>query len=179
MKLSIIQETDISGALDQRIRETLRRCFPEDDSAFSQTRSWHGSAPAWSILIEDAGRIVAHAGIVDRIIQVGKKPVRVAGIQNVGVVPECRGQGLSSRMMIAAMEEAAKLGFDAGLLYCLPVLEKVYANCGWKLLPGAEIIRVDEFGAEVALPAKNVAMFFPLKMKEFPPGTIHLQGNDW
>jgi len=57
-------------------------------------------------------------------------------------------------------------------------LEKVYAKCGWRLLPEREIIRIDENGKNIPLPAKNITMFFPLKLQAFPEGTINLQGND-
>lgn len=127
----------------------------------------------------DDNCIAAHAGIVDRTVKVEKTFIRVAGIQNVFVLPEYRGVGLCEKVMDAAMQEAEKRNFDAGLLYCVPQLEKVYAKCGWRLLPEREIIRIDENGKHIPLPPKNITMFFPLKMQEFPEGKINLQGNDW
>ncbi len=38
---------------------------------------------------------------------------------------------------------------------------------------------IDENGAVVPLPAKNIAMFHPLRRATFPLGTIHLQGDHW
>jgi len=176
----IVLEAEIDAALDQAIRDGLCRCFPDDCEVFSRTRAWHGSGPAWSVVVEgDDGRVIAHVGIVDRTITAGGQPVRVAGIQNVFVVPEGRGKGLCDLVMNAAMVEAGRRGFDVGLLYCVPNLEKVYARCGWRLLPRERIIRVDENGKEIALPEKNIAMFHPLKLAVFPTGEIHLRGNDW
>jgi predicted acetyltransferase len=130
-------------------------------------------------VIFDDDRVAAHVGIVDRGISAGGEQIRVAGIQNVFVLKNYRGQQLCDKIMDAAMKEAARRDFDAGLLYCIPELEKVYARCGWKSLPKENVIRVDENGDELALPDKNIAMFYPLKVKEFPGGTVHLQGNDW
>jgi len=177
--MKIIEESAMSDSLDQGIKAGLCRCFPADQKVFSKTRGWHGSMPAWSVIYEDAGTIVAHVGIVDRIIKAGNHPLRVAGIQNVFILPEYRGQGLADTILKVSMKAAGEKGFDAGLLYCLPVLGKIYTRCGWKLLPEENIIRIDETGVEQTLPDKNMAMFFPLKVSEFPAGTIHLQGNDW
>jgi predicted acetyltransferase len=113
------------------------------------------------------------------VILVGTKPLRIAGIQNVFTLPECRGLGYGKLVMDASMKEARRRDFDAGLLYCVPELEKLYAKCGWILLPREAIIRVDEKGTEIPLPEKNIAMFYPLSVRQFPSGRIHLQGNDW
>ena len=102
--------------------------------------------------MEDGDHIVAHAGVVDRAIRVGGDSLRVAGIQNVFVLADYRGKGLCDEVMTMAMEEAGTQGFDAGLLFCIPELKKVYACCGWQMVGTDRIIRLDEAGKEVALP---------------------------
>ena len=179
MNLKVVKEEDMTPALDAAIRRGLAVCFPEDAEAFSQTRAWHGSLAAWSVVLEHEGEVIAHAGVVDRTLRVGEREVRVAGVQNVYVLPEFRRRGLTSRLMEKAMTEAAARGFDVGLLFCVPELERVYLRSGWISLGPRETLRVDETGAEVPLPAKNIAMFHPLRQPNFPHGLIHLQGNDW
>ncbi|MDD5596895.1 MAG: GNAT family N-acetyltransferase [Victivallaceae bacterium] len=179
MKLKIMNEAEITPELDLEIKKALCRCFPADAEVFSRSRAWHGSVPAWSVIMIDGGHIAAHAGIIDRKIKAGETFLRVAGIQNVFVLPEYRGMGFCEKVMAAAMREAEKRDFDTGLLYCVPLLERVYAKCGWQLLPERMIIRIDENGNHVPLPDKNITMFFPLKMRDFPDGIINLQGNDW
>jgi len=179
MEICIVNENEISGELDCAIKKALCICFPDDAEFFSGSRAWHGTAPAWSVIMKDNSTVAAHVGIVDRTVKTGKHLLRVAGIQNVFIQPEYRGRGLCEKLMNAAMDEALRRGFDAGLLYCVPRLEKVYAKCGWTLLPGKEIIRINEKGEHVPLPAKNITMYFPLKIKDFPDGDINLQGNDW
>ena len=102
----------------------------------------------------------------------------VAGVQNVFAVPECRGRGLAELAMRAIMEEAGRRGRDQGLLFCLPKLERWYLRLGWFTLPDVPVTRVED-GRECPLPGKNIAMSYPLGMAAFPPGPIHLQGNDW
>lgn len=178
MQYFLIDEHDMSPQLDAEIRSGLCRCFPADVEIYAQTRAWHEAVPSYSIVLTDAGQVVAHLGVVDRTITVAGRPLRVAGVENVYVLPERRGQGLSRRVLLPAMAEAARRKFAVGLLFCLPTLESLYGSCGWQALPGADIVRVEN-GGELPLPAKNIAMFHPLGVAVFPAGRIHLGGNDW
>lgn len=177
----IVDETAMTAGLDQAIRSGLCRCFAKDAAVFSQTRAWHGSAPAFSAIIEVGQAVIAHVGVVDRVISIGGRSFRVGGVQNVFVASEYRGRGLSNVVMTAAMQQAAGRGLDMGLLFCQPKIQSVYDRGGWQLLSGRTIYRVDEHGTELPLPASNVAMYFPLKsgLAALPDGDVHLQGNDW
>ena len=180
LQIKIFDESEIISILDQEIKDGLCQCFPDDREAFSQSRAWHGSYPAYSVIMRDDNKIIAHVGIVKRRICVdGINKLTVAGIQNVFVFSEYRGHGVVDKIMAEAMKVAAERKFDCGFLFCVPKLEKVYARCLWNRLPDVEIIRVDEQGNDVPIPGKNIAMFFPLQATEFPDGNIHLQGNDW
>jgi predicted acetyltransferase len=179
MILKIIKERDIAPELDQNIREALCRCFPDDIEFFKKNRAWHGSLPEWSIVVLKDNKIIAHVAIVSRNIKIASQEFKIAGIQNVFVLPEYRGQGLCRMIMNSAMQQAKDNGFDVGLLYCVPELGKTYAKCGWLLLAERIILRTDNSGNIIPLPSKNITMFFPLKNKELPEGNIDLQGNDW
>ena len=178
MQLILIEEADMWPQMDAEIRAGLCLCFPADADIYAHTRAWHGAVPAYSVLWEDAGRVAAHVGVVDRTITVSGAPLRVAGVESVFVRPERQGQGLSRPLLIAAMEEAARRAFDLGLLFCLPTLGGLYASCDWRTLAPRPIIRVED-GHELPLPAKNIALFHPLRVTVFPAGPIHLGGNDW
>lgn len=179
MNITLVQERDVGRGLDKKIKEGLCLCFPDDKGTFSVTRAWHNTAPSWSLYTEENNRIISHIGVVDRKIRVGDNVVRIAGIQNVFVLPEFRGKGFCDALVNAAMVKAAEYGFDYGFLFCIPEIEKVYRRCGWIKLPHTSILLTDESGKEGVLSGKNLAMFFPLKFNTFPAGDIHLQGNDW
>lgn len=179
MHVRVVAETAMSPAEDAAIRAGLCQCFPPDESVFSQTRAWHGSYPTWSVLVEQEGCIVAHAGIVERDVLFGVERVRVAGIQNVFVLPELRGGRLFRQVMSAAMEEALRRDLDLGLLFCTPDIGRKYARLDWQLLEGRNATRINEDGIAEPLPAKNVAMIYPLHHRNAPPGDIDLLGNDW
>lgn len=177
----IVDETQMPPELDAAIRRSLVRCFPHDQAVFSATRKWHGCGPAFSAVVEDEGNVIAHAGAVDRTIRFGPQlqhRARIAGVQNVMVMPEHRGKGLADAVLQALIIEAARRGYDAGLLFCGPRLERVYARSHWQTL-NVQVVRRDDDGVDKPLPGENIAMFLPLRAMQPPQGTIHLQGNDW
>lgn len=179
MELQCVPETGITAWLDAAIRDGLVTCFPADAQIFAHTRAWHGSAPSWSIVLLEHEQVIAHVGIVERTITVEQTAIRVAGIQNVFVLPEYRGQGLVDTILTSAMQEALRAEMDSGLLFCLPVLAKVYTRCGWTTINPAEVIRIDEGGQALSALGKNIAMYYPLHRHDFPQGVIYLNGNDW
>jgi GNAT superfamily N-acetyltransferase len=175
----VLNEPDIDPALDASIRAGLCECFPPDREVFSQTRAWHGTLPDWTIVIQEGDEVVAHVGIVERTIRADHMSLRVAGVQNVFVLPDRRGEGLCRQVMAAAMAEARRRRLQFGLLFCTPNLTAIYSNQDWRQLGRRRILRIDDEGREVPIPEKNLGMFYPLTRDDFPGGEIHLQGNDW
>lgn len=188
VSLSIINEQDICSELDKAIRKTLVVCFPAD-CEYYQRRSWWHCIPIYRVVGQDSkGSIVAHAAVVERRVIVRRKAspsgganlieVRVAGIQSFCILPDYRGTGLSDQMMSAAMDEANRRTFDAGLLFCVNQLQTVYGRMGWAKLDTA-VYMTDDREGKTLIPAKNIAMFYPLRTKQFPIGDIDLAGTDW
>lgn len=178
--IQVVDEKDLGAELDMKIRRTLCVCFPRAEAHFSQARGYHGSSPAYTVVaLSEDGRVSAHVGVVDRLIRVDQKSVRVAGVQNVCVLPEYRGGILFSQVMWQAMDQARQRGFDAGLLFCSAQLEKLYAWQGWRAMGDVSVRRIDEAGQELPLPVWNRPMYYPLRMERFPAGVVHLGGNDW
>jgi predicted N-acetyltransferase YhbS len=176
--LQLIEESKMPPEKDGAIRQLLCDCFPEDAAIFSQTRYWHGSAPAFSWVQEDQGRITGHVGVVVRAITCGSQAVRVGGIQNLAVRPEQRGTGLSQALMTQSMIEAKSRGLDHGLLFCVPALRRFYESLGWFIVETTVVI-LDGQGAKTSLDAKNICMALCLGSSPFPAGPIDLQGADW
>ncbi len=180
IRFSVINEDDISPDLDKAIRNLLVACFPADREYYGRQSWWHCVA-AYRVLGRDiSGSIVAHAAVVERTVNVGddSSKVRVAGVQGFCVSQDCRGTGLSNRMMSTAMEEASGRRFDAGLLFCVDKVEAVYGRMGWRKLD-SKVYMLDEEKGRTAIPAKNITMFYPIAKKQFPTGDIDLAGTDW
>ena len=180
IRFSIINEDSISSDLDRVIRETLVTCFPADREYF-QARSWWHCVPIYRVLGKGEGdSVTAHVAIVERSVVVGQSlsKVHVAGVQGFCVLPGYRGAGLSDKMMSIAMEEANRRGFDTGLLFCVDKLQTVYGRMGWHKLDSDVYMSDDKEGRKL-IPAKNITMFYPIGIKQFPPGNIDLAGTDW
>jgi len=180
ISFSVIEEKDISPELDRAIREELVVCFPAEREYFSR-QSWWRSVPAYRVIGKiDNTLIVTHVAIVDRtaIVGPGSSKVNVAGIQSVSVLPDYRGKGFSDKAMAISMDEAKKRGFDAGLLFCLPQLEKVYVRMGWAKIE-ALVYKIDDKKGKIPKSGEDIVMFYPFNMKEFPAGDIDLAGPDW
>jgi GNAT superfamily N-acetyltransferase len=174
----VIDETGISARLDAAIRDSLCRCFPDSHEVFSRTRAWHGSPPTWTVLVQEGETVIAHAGIADRTIRAGEQWLRVAGVQNVCVLPEFRGCGWMRSVMAVVAEEANQRGYDAGLLFCTLEVARRYQRLGWHLV-SRPVTRIDEHGQPQPLPQGNHILFCPLRLADLPPGILDLQGNDW
>ena len=178
LSFAVIPENEMTVDLDRAIRDVLVACFPKDAGHFSRQRWWH-SPHQWSVLaITVEGVIVGGMCVVERTVTAGGCGIPVAGIGNVCTLPEWRGQGVIDTVMAAALAEAGKHSLEAGLLFCKPVLEKVYARMGWTAVDGT-VCMTDADGGMTKLPAENIAMTIPIAIETFPRGDIDLRGRDW
>lgn len=172
-----VDEAEMTPEMDAAIREMLCECFPADVETFRRTRAWHGSAPEYSLVGCEGEQVVGHVGVVAREIMCDGVPVKIAGVQNVAVRPRRRGEGIAQRLLIEAMEEAARRGIPYGVLFCLPELERFYGSLGWERVE-TEVTMV-EGGAEVVIDKKNVTMVKDLNGVPLRPSQMHLLGADW
>ena len=177
---AVYVDDGINEILDRLIRDELVECFPQDSDHFSHTRVWH-TRPAWIVVgFAPDGTVAAYCAMVEKMISVGNPPqyIQAAGVQGFSVRPAWRKRGVSDRMMEIAVAEAKSRGLDAGLLFCLPVLEKLYGRMGWHTINTPVMVR-DEQGRPAPLPEKNIAMIIPLNRREFPGGEVDIMGPDW
>lgn len=176
----ILDEADITDEIDRSIRASLVECYPKNREHFSRMRWWH-SHQSWTVMaVESGGEVAAGLSIVERCIQVGEKglSLNIAGVGNVFALPRWRKKGVIDQIMILALKEARKRGLEAGLLFCIPPLEKVYRRMGWKKI-NTTVTMHDESGFDIPVPEKNIIMVVPITIETFPDGEIHLMGRDW
>ncbi len=178
-KPRIINESQIDSHLDSLIRKSLCICFPWHKHIYEIQRPWHGITPLFTAFIKRNCDIIAHAAVVDTRIKIDNKSFRVAGLQNVFVIPDYRKKGVSDIILQAAITEAEKYDFDFGLLFTSynPVL-KVYARNGWIEIKKQDFYKIED-GKTSCFPPDKHKMFYPLKLKDFPEGTVRLKTNDW
>ncbi|MCD6309008.1 MAG: GNAT family N-acetyltransferase, partial [Candidatus Latescibacteria bacterium] len=116
--------------------------------------------------------------VVERTIMVGGIAHPAAGVGNVCARPRWRKKGVIDHVMAVALEEAEKRGFEAGFLFCKPLLETVYRRMGWTRLD-VPVFFDNESGVAAPMPETNIAMVFPLGGELFPEGGVDLMGRDW
>ncbi|MCK5737286.1 MAG: GNAT family N-acetyltransferase [Spirochaetaceae bacterium] len=177
------KEEEITDELDQQIRDGLCRSFPQYAAHYKKTRYWNHIVPVSAVAgftADDNDELIAHAGIIQREILInGYGSLSIFGIQNVFIHPEYRGKGLLGPLMEGIVSTVKGGGFDCGLLFCFPELDKSYSAYSWARISNKKIIAVNEKGEKTPIPAENIAMFYRLKIRDFPKGDINLQGNDW
>ena len=126
------------------------RVYPADVLG---TVAWRDvvSAPADRrvVLMDNAGDIIAAAGLIFRTGLRDGGVVRIGGIGGVMVSPERQRQGLGRTVMQAA-HEALRSNPDVqfGLLFCEPHNTTFYEGIGWRRFVGE--VRVDQPGGSVS-----------------------------
>ncbi|MER5432092.1 GNAT family N-acetyltransferase [Streptomyces sp. NPDC002588] len=122
--------------------------------------------------VRRAGRLVAHAGLVETTVSVGGgEPAPVAGLGGVVVAPGLRGGGLARLVVTAAMDHARTGGAEFGLLFCWPRLIPLYERLGWRLLDAG--VRVEQPQGPADMPMRS--MWTPLADgARWPSGPVRL-----
>ncbi len=167
-----LSETEIDAELDEKIREFLLALFPNWGEIFKTRRAWHDAKPVFTILARDAdGRVVGHVAVVERTITTcWNWRYVVASVQGVGVDPEFRGTGLSTRLLDAALSESARAGYPFAILFCREPLVPFYERNGWRL-PGDSMIMWRDRALPIHM-RSNCPMFRELGCEKFPEGPI-------
>jgi predicted N-acetyltransferase YhbS len=180
MQIRLHDESQIDPATGTALRSLLAECFPYNSRLFSANRHWRGNVPLFTSIATDKTHVVACAVVIDRTIRIGARPVRVAGVGNVCVLPDYRGGGIVDRILLAAMEEAAGRQFEWGMLFCRPEIMKVYERTGWQSCMDRRFVRIDHTtGQPDEIPADHGKMFLRIGYRPLPPGDIDLQGDKW
>ena len=96
-------------------------------------------------LIEDGNRIVCHAAVVTRILQIARRPIVTGYVEAVATDPALQGRGLGSQTMRAAGVHIRD-GFELGALSTGE--HGFYERLGWERWLGPTSVRLPEGGTE-------------------------------
>lgn len=177
-QLRVFTECEINESLDASIRAGLVICFPHREVEFGQCRALGLNVPCYTAVMAEGDNAVGQVAVMDRTIRVGDETVRVAGVANVFVLPEYRGNGHVDKMLEVAMEEAKNRGFEFGFLFTHAPLDRIYARNGWVDVTDRECILVED-GLEMSMGPERLRMYYKLGETDFPAGNIHLQAYRW
>ncbi len=142
----------------------------------ADTYTW--ATPAWSAMVKADQRVVAHVGIIYRVVQVGQIRVPVGGIGGVMTLSEWRGRGYARAMLAEATAFiATQLWAPFALVICPSADAGFYAHLGWSVAKGP--VTCEQPGGPVLL-AHEVAMFLPCQGDAaWPSGSLDLRGIPW
>jgi GNAT superfamily N-acetyltransferase len=140
--------------------------------------SYSWSAPSWSMLVKADGHVVAHAGIVYRVIQVGNLRVPVGGIGGVMTLNEWRGRGYARAALAKATAFAAMQLWAPFAVVICPVEDTAfYEHLGWDVAEGP--IVCEQPNGRVSLEREVAVSLACQGDAEWPSGSIDLGGNPW
>ena len=162
----------VDHALDAELRQLLSTCFTGPQDGVFRTQRFFRVPPLHRWLRRDAAGITVHLAAHDLHATHAGGIIRFAGIAEVCVRPDCRGQGLVRAVLDEAHHELAAMGFTWTALFGKP---EVYGSSGYRAT-GQPIRHVDG-GATVekAFPSFQVRALGPAA-GPWPDGVIDLRG---
>jgi GNAT superfamily N-acetyltransferase len=159
-------------------RHTLERGLGRIRPFALPADSYSWTAPTWSVLVKADLRVVAHAGITYRVIQVDDLRVPVAGIGGVMTLPDWRQRGYARAMLDTATAFAGlQLWAPFALVICPVEAAAFYQHLGWRVAEAP--IWCEQPGGPVRLP-RELALYLACQGDaDWPSGPIHLGGAPW
>lgn len=122
------------------------------------------------------GRMVSHAGLVERDILIGGRPFITVGVGGVCTHPDFQRRGYA-RVVMDEIRAAilADPRAQLGLLFCAPQRVPFYASLGWVERTGP--LYALQFGERVRFGARCMLLLKP--GVDLPPGEIDLRNIPW
>ena len=99
---------------------------------------WRSAQGGMHFILSDRGRMVSHASVVERVLELDGRPLRTGYVEAVATLPDRQGEGLGTvvvRNVTAYIDQAYELG-----ALCTGVVP-FYERLGWQLCPGRSAVR--------------------------------------
>jgi aminoglycoside 2'-N-acetyltransferase I len=133
-----LRSADASAELLARIRALLDAAFAADGGFADE--DWSHTLGGWHVVVTDGPGhdVVAHAAVVDRVLDVGALQLRVGYVEGVATRPGRRGEGLGSD----AMTEIGRLIRRDHQMGALSTdRHSFYGRLGWQRWQGPTFVR--------------------------------------
>ncbi len=132
--------------------------------------------PDWAVMVWEDEELVSNVHIIERVIRVGSRKVRVGGIGNISTKVEWRKRGYASAALKTAMEFLANpLQVEFGLMTATETVKPIYEKMGWKMV--ADTLMMEQ--PEGKAPYNYPVLVLPVAAREWPAGSIDLCGLPW
>lgn len=146
------------------IRALLSEAFgPDEDDRFTDD-DWDHAVGGTHFVLDLVGEVIAHASVVERVLELGGRPVRTGYVEAVAVAPRQQGLGHGSTLMTAVTAWIADR-FELGALGT--GRPRFYERLGWRTWRGPSAVRTpngirrtpDEDGFILVLPTRSSPQF--------------------
>lgn len=167
MTPAAFREADTEGLGSAAIAQVLdlcRVCWPE--GGFTQDDLDHALGGR-HFLAEVDGRVVGHASVVPRVIEVGGRPLATGYVEAVATLPRLRRQGIATRLMQAANRRIGE-AFELGALSTGE--PAFYERLGWRRWRGETWVRLPD--GQLARTPDDDAGVLVLMTPATPPLTL-------
>jgi len=120
------------------IRALLDAAFWDDEDERFIEEDWKHSIGGLHVVLEIDGRIVSHASVVERELQVAGNPLRTGYVEAVATAPGFQGRGHGTRVM-QVIGRAIDAGYELGALGTGEI--GFYERLGWRVWQGPTSVR--------------------------------------
>ncbi len=86
--------SELTAAEIEAIRALMWAAFADDEDGEFSEEDWAHSVGGTHLLLEIDGGIVAHASVVERVLEVDGRPLRTGYVEAVATRPGPRGEGI-------------------------------------------------------------------------------------
>jgi len=163
---------ELGAATLAQLLDLFAAAWPDGDFSPEDTDHAMGGR---HFLAEVEGRVIGHASVVERRLEVDGRSVRAGYVEAVATLPAWRRQGIASRLM----EDAATHILEAYELGALSTgSPSLYARLGWRPWEGGLFVRAADGTAVPSDPAEEGVMV--LLVPSSPPLTLReTLGCEW
>jgi len=173
--IQYIRDDAVDAALDRELRDLLSTCFTKPEDVVFRERRYFIEPPKhrW-LLRDDAGRLIAHVAVHEKVIEAGERSFAIGGVAEVCVHPDYRRRGLVKQMLAQVHGWSAARGVPFAVLFGDPA---VYTSSGYVTVENLSHDARSEDGRPIR--KRKTAMVKPLLGESWPSGEVHLPGPEF
>jgi aminoglycoside 2'-N-acetyltransferase I len=136
-RVRTLPTTELTAPGIEAIRALLWAAFESDEEGFAEN-DWQHALGGRHYVVEHDGRIVAHAAVVERAIEIGGGRLRAGYVEAVATAPDRQREGLGTLAMRAAGDRVRE-AFEVGVLGTGS--HGFYERLGWTTWRGPSFVR--------------------------------------
>ena len=119
----------------------LAELRPMLDAAFRgrfDDHDWDHALGGWHAVVRDDGRLVAHAAVVERVLEVGDRSFRTGYVEAVATAPDRQGEGFGDQVA-SEVTDLVRRSYELGALSTAH--HAFYERLGWERWQGPSYVR--------------------------------------